>query len=171
MRALVVYESMFGNTKKIASAIADELGCAAVPVKEATQAQLAAVDLVVVGGPTHAWGMSRPSTRKAAAEQAAKPGSGLTLEPDATGTGLREWLTAHAGQLPAAVAFDTRIKMPAMISGRASRRIAAVLRRSHVRQPVAPQSFLVSKANQLQPGELDRAAGWGRQLASHLVQP
>lgn len=45
----------------------------------------------MVGGPTHAHGMSRASTRKAAAEAAAKPVSGVTLEPGADGDGLREW--------------------------------------------------------------------------------
>ncbi len=55
-RALVVFESMFGNTEAIARAVADGLGGGA--------------EVDVVGGPTHAFGMSRPSTRRSAAQQA-----------------------------------------------------------------------------------------------------
>jgi hypothetical protein len=166
LNALVVFESMFGNTRQVAEAVADGLGGVAVPVAEASAERLAGADLVVIGGPTHGWSMSRPSTRQAAAEQAAKPGSGLQLEPGATGPGLREWLDEHAGDLRAAAVFDTRVAMPALLTGRAGRRIAAAVRHGGAR-PVAPaESFLVSKKHRLLPGELDRARQWGRRLAA-----
>lgn len=96
MRALVVYESMFGNTRHVAEAVARGLGPAdavrTVPVTQAHEENLSEYDLVVVGGPTHAHGMSRESTRHGAVEQAEKPDSGLTLEPDAESEGVREWL-------------------------------------------------------------------------------
>lgn len=168
MRALVVYESMYGNTRQIAEAIATGLGCAAVPVKDATGDRLVDAELVVIGGPTHMFGMSRPSSRRSAVTAAAKPGSGLTVEPDAAGPGVREWLAEHARELRSAAVFDTRIKLPVPLGGRASRRIAGVLRRNRVRLAAAPQSFLVDKANHLLPGELDRAAAWGRRLAEHV---
>src|SRR5690242_19397342 len=68
MRAVVVYESMYGNTHLIADAIGRGLVAAAcqvdvVPVDRAGQQMLADADLVVVGGPTHAHGISRDSTR------------------------------------------------------------------------------------------------------------
>ena len=71
MRALVIYESMYGNTHLIADAIAAGLAEAdaaveTVPVGAATPDRLASAELVVVGGPTHIHGMSRASTRKAA---------------------------------------------------------------------------------------------------------
>lgn len=69
MRALVVYESMYGNTHQVAYAVGAGLGTAfevrIVPVSEASPAVLADADLVVVGGPTHLHSMSRASTRKA----------------------------------------------------------------------------------------------------------
>lgn len=174
MNALVVYESMFGNTREVAEAVADGLGVVAVPVADASAERLAGADLVVIGGPTHGRSMSRPSTRtaaaeQAAAEQAAKPGSGLRLEPGATGPGLREWLADHAGDIHATAVFDTRVAMPALLTGRAGRRIAAAARRGGARSVAPVESFLVSKQNQLLPGELDRAREWGRRLAAPPV--
>ena len=61
MQALVVYESMYGNTHAVAERIADglrpEFDVEVVPVGRATDERLAAADLVVVGGPTHAQGI------------------------------------------------------------------------------------------------------------------
>jgi flavodoxin len=63
MRAVVVYESMYGNTHLVADAIGAGLSTAfdvtVVPVSQASRAVMADAGLVVVGGPTHAHGMSR----------------------------------------------------------------------------------------------------------------
>lgn len=76
MRAVVVYESMYGNTHLIADAIGAGLrstfDVTVVPVSQAGPAVLVRADLVVVGGPTHVHGMSRVSTRKGAAEAGTK---------------------------------------------------------------------------------------------------
>lgn len=170
MRAVVVYESMFGNTRTIAESIGTGLrsfdSVAVVPVSRATPELLADVDLLVVGGPTHAWDMSRPPTRESAVATAHKPDSGLTPEPDATGPGLREWFAA-LGKVPCrAVAFDTRIKIPAAFSGRASRGIGRRLRQHGCTPAARAESFFVNKANQLLPDEAERARSWGEQLAS-----
>src|SRR5687767_12158436 len=111
MHSLVVFESMFGNTQAIAKAVADGLssrvGTELVEVGAAPQSIGDGVDLLVVGGPTHAFGMSRPRTRQTAAEQAG---------PDlvSTGIGLREWIATLEGGSDdvAAAAFDTRIDKP-----------------------------------------------------------
>jgi menaquinone-dependent protoporphyrinogen IX oxidase len=70
MRALIVYESMYGNTHWIAEAIARVLRSAyavqVVAVGGARYEHVGRYDLIVVGGPTHAHGMSRPDTREAA---------------------------------------------------------------------------------------------------------
>src|SRR5262245_35825089 len=93
MRTLVVYESMYGNTRKVAEAVAGEMVDAhAVQVSAIDGEELANAGRVVVGGPTHAFGMSRPSTR-VQAEAAVHKQSGLTLEPAATVSGVREFLT------------------------------------------------------------------------------
>jgi len=77
MQAVVVYESMYGNTHMIADAIGAGLKTASdvsvVPVSQASRAVLAGADLVVVGGPTHAHGMSRAATRQGAVKAADKP--------------------------------------------------------------------------------------------------
>jgi len=60
MRAVVVYESMFGNTRTVAEAIAEELRDAmdveVLRADQATDLRMHSVDLFVVGAPTHAWG-------------------------------------------------------------------------------------------------------------------
>ena len=67
MRALIVYESMYGNTRRMAEAIAEGLEAAmptrVLPVASADYDALAGADLLLVGGPTHAHGMSHPATR------------------------------------------------------------------------------------------------------------
>jgi hypothetical protein len=172
MRALVVYESMFGNTHQVATAIAEGLARAGVvvevvPVAEATRDRLVGLDLLVVGGPTHAWSMSRPSTREGAAEAAAK--SGRDLDPAASGGGIREWLAAAAPMGCAAAAFDTRRVGPALFTGRASRGIAAELREHGATLVVPPQSFLVTAQDRLQDGQRELAVRWGRQLAAQIA--
>ena len=174
MRAVVVYESMYGNTHQIATAVADGLRAvtadvAVVAVTEATPDVVAGADLVVAGGPTHAHGMSRRSTRKAAVDAAAAPsGTALAVEPGAQGPGLREWLSGLAELTAVGAAFDTRIKAPAAITGRASKGIGKELSR-HGAVLVAPsESFFVTKDNRLHEGEEDRARRWGEELARGL---
>jgi hypothetical protein len=117
MRALVIYESMFGNTREIARAVADGIA----PTLEAdvidagdAPAEIGGdVALVVVGGPTHAHGMSTPASR---ADSARRAGDRLVSR----GNGMREWLDAvRPVATPVAVAvFDTRIKGPSSCGGR-----------------------------------------------------
>ena len=170
MRAVVVYESMYGNTHLVADAIAVGLRTAAfnitiVPASQARPAVLADADLVVVGGPTHVHGMSRTSTRKAAVEAAEKPDSGLRAEPDALGPGLREWFGSLGHNPAKAAAFDTRMKGPAAFTGRASRQVARLLRAHGFDVVAEPESFLVNKQNRLVPHEFGRARQWGTKLA------
>jgi hypothetical protein len=170
MHTLIVYESMYGNTH----AIADHVGTGlrgsgevrVVPVGDASPEQLEWADLVVVGGPTHAHSMTSSTSRKSAREAAAKPDSGLTMDPDAEGEGLRDWFQAlEEAQGKHAAAFDTRIDAPAMLTGRASRGIARRLRQHGFEMVAEPESFLVTKTSALVDGEADRAVAWGRRLA------
>ena len=172
MRVVIVYESMFGNTRQVAEAIGARVARAdevlVVPVENASAELVKTADLLVVGGPTHAHGMSRPSSRRAAVEMAGKPGSGLILEPGADGIGLREWLGSLGRLTVSAAAFDTRIRALPIFTGRASRRIDRLLRRSGARIVAAPTSFFVDRTSRLTAGELARAHQWGKELA-HLV--
>ena len=173
MRAVVVYESMYGNTHVVADAIGAGLGTAfdvsVVPVSHADPAALAGADLVVAGGPTHVHGMSRAATRKSAVEAANKPGSPLELEPDALGPGLRDWL-GSLGQYPVkAAAFDTRVHGPAALTGQASKSVARLLRTHGFDVIAEPESFLVTKQGRLEPHEAARAREWGAELAASLT--
>ena len=167
MKAVVVYESMYGNTHAVAAAIGRGLAgsgeVVVVPVAQAAPALVEGADLVVVGGPTHAHGMSRPSTRKAAVDQA----KDNPIDPSATGPGVREWLETIPPVAAAAAAFDTRAGMaPALLTGRASKGIARQLHQHGFGQVAAPESFLVDKDNHLEPGEEERAEEWGARLAA-----
>ncbi len=172
MIVVVIYESMFGNTHVIADHIGSaltELGeVRVVPVGGATRELIAGASLVVVGGPTHVHGMARPTSQHAALEQA-ESDPDLHLDPDAEGELLREWfadLGTVAG-IPAA-AFDTRVDVSAVMSGRASKGIDKRLAKHGFRRLVAPESFMVDKHNHLLDGEASRAADWARTVAGAL---
>ena len=87
--ATILYESMFGNTRQVAEAIAEGLRTFAavtvLPVREAPESIDG--DLLVIGGPTHVHGLSRPATRAQARAWADDTAKHLTLEPDAEGWG------------------------------------------------------------------------------------
>jgi Flavodoxin len=168
MRALVVYESMFGNTQQVAQAIGRGLE-ARVPVDvvevgEAPEAVDDDVDLVVVGGPTHAFGLSSERTRQAAADQA--PAGVVSGR-----TGVREWverLGARHGHLLVA-AFDTHIDKT-WIPGAASKRLDKMMRGMGLASLTAPTSFYVHDTmGPLVGGELERAELLGRRLGEELV--
>ncbi|HXP21206.1 MAG TPA: flavodoxin domain-containing protein [Streptosporangiaceae bacterium] len=166
MRAVIVYESMFGSTKKVAEAIAEGLAdCAEVSVVPVTSADahiLDGADLVVAGGPTHTHGMSRPGTRK----MAGKPGSEAELVPGAdSGPGVREWLASLGRLEVAGAAFDTRLQGLPGFTGRASKSIRRHLARHGARIAASPGSFLVEGlTGALVEGELERARAWGERL-------
>ncbi|WP_394770651.1 flavodoxin family protein [Lacisediminihabitans sp.] len=165
MSIVVVYESMFGNTRQVAEAIADGLGpygpVTLVNVNDASAKDAAeSASLLVVGGPTHVHGMSRQTSRDEAPSWANDPAKKLTLEPLAPGTGVREWIDGLDRVPPLFAAFDTRADIARLLSGAASGRIEHELkaRGSHAVLPGA--SFLVSKDTVLEDGELDRARDW-----------
>jgi len=164
VRALVVYESMFGNTEAVARAIADGLS-AQLPV-DLVEVGVAPtelpedVSLVVVGGPTHAFGMSRASTRQDAAKQAQGP---LVSR----GIGLREWLgTLRRSTGAAAAAFDTRVNKP-RVPGSAARGAQKHVRRLGYTAAAPAESFFVTGTpGPLVEGEQERARRWGEQLGA-----
>jgi len=170
MRAVIVYESMYGHTHEVADAIGAGLGPSfdvrVIPVTHADAATISEADLVLVGGPTHVHGMSRAATRKAAVAAADKPASALKLEPDALGGGLRDWFETLGDYPIKAAAFDTRLHAPAALTGRASKAVARLLRAHGFDVVAKPESFLVTKQDKLEEHESDRARRWGMQLAA-----
>lgn len=168
MHALVIFESMFGNTRTVAEAvgevIAERMEVDVVEVGFAPRTIAPEIDLLVIGGPTHAHGMTKPESRKQAAGTAKRPLVSAQI-------GIREWLERAA--LPsgiAAAAFDTRIRGPRLLWGSAARGIEPELQRLGARMLVPPEDFLVSGPTGpvhdiLLPGELDRARRWAERLA------
>jgi hypothetical protein len=172
MRALIVYESMYGNTHAIAEAIARGLrpgnDVTVVPVAGATPELLAAADLIVAGGPTHVHGMSREATRRSAVDQTHKHDGQPALDADAEGPGMRDWFGSLGRMNGMAAAFDTRLAGPAVFTGSAAKGIAKLLERHGFTLIAEAGSFLVTSDNKLRPGEEDRAQNWGQALAAKV---
>jgi hypothetical protein len=164
VQALVIFESMFGNTEAIARAVGEGIAAHAsvtvLPVTDAPAEVGPGIDLLVLGGPTHAFGLSRPSTREDAVKQGAAPVT-------AAGRGLREWLDEVRVAGPIVVAtFDTRVPR-AHLPGSAARAALRRLRRRHLTAIAGPASFAVGgTSGPLQDGELERARSWGASLAT-----
>jgi Flavodoxin len=177
MKIVIVYESMFGATRAVAEAVAEGVSSAAsvatvtvVNVNRADATISAGADVLIVGGPTHVHGMSRPESRAEAVKWAADPERSLTLEPEAPGTGVREWLDSLAESTGArGAAFDTRADFPRILSGAASKAIHKALGRRRYTEVVPAESFLVTKDGALETGEQDRARAWGEAIASTLI--
>ncbi|MEV6426394.1 hypothetical protein [Nocardia sp. NPDC051463] len=164
MRALVVYESMFGNTSAVAEFIAQGLrehaDVEVVNVAAAAECPAPTVNLLVVGGPTHTFGLSRPQTRSDAARH--------TDAPIATDIGVREWLDAALPVPPGhrAAAFGTKMAKPSWLPGSAARGIGKRLRRLGYSLADQPMDFLVEHTTgPLTAGELERARVWAARIA------
>lgn len=171
MRAIVIFESMFGNTQEVARAIADglagQLPADAVEVVEVASAPtvLAADDLVVVGGPTHAFSMSRESTR----EDAATKGAGPLVSQ---GDGVREWLdqvSIPPGGHPPAAAFDTKVVRP-RLPGSAAKAIERRLRKVGFSIVEPATTFHVhGMEGPLEDGQTEKARALGTRLAAAVA--
>lgn len=168
MTALVVYESMFGNTREIAEAIAAGIASRTrvevVEVSAAPRRLDDGIDLVVIGAPTHAHGLSRARSRSDAAGETTAP----LISP---GIGLREWLAELSPAAPgtAAAAFDTRFDKPRWLTGSAAQSAVRLLHHKGFIVAEPPESFFVEHTTgPLAGGEASRAYGWGETLAAHL---
>ncbi len=152
MHALVVYDSQFGNTERIAAAIADTLRTTGevrlAHVDPAHPLDLEGVDLLLLGCPTQGW---RPTVAMQA---------------------LLADLTPQRLHGRAVACFDTRFQKPRWITGSAARRMATSLRRMGITLLVPPESFFVEGTEgPLLTGELGRAAVWARTLLNRLEAP
>lgn len=182
MRAVVVYESLFGNTHQIAEAIGNGLRKAqpdadvtCVRAAEAGPEATKGADLVVVGGPTHGMRMSSQRTRQMGLEgheKAAVAGKDDVhpVEPGAEGPGVRDWFSdlPKAAKGRRAAAFDTRLGYP--LAGGAARGIAHQLRRHGYTLTAKPEGFIVEGGEgPLRSGECERAEAWGAGLVPQPV--
>ncbi len=120
------------------------------------------VDMLVVGGPTHAVSMSRLSTRRDAVRHGG-------AEKDLP-RGVREWLEGLSAPKPGCTfaAFDTRVDMP-LLPGAASHS-ATRLAKKRGFVVVEPASFLVAGyEGPLLEGQLEHARDWGHGLTEQLA--
>lgn len=165
MYALVVVESMFGNTREVGRAVARGLSAVAdvdvVDVADAPRQLRPETCLLVVGAPTHAFSLSRPSTRADAHRQSGTPEKSPSVE-----TGVREWLTTldTDGADVVGAAFDTRVAHP-HLPGSAARAAQRRLKSRGLTTPLPAESFWVEgTVGPLLHGEIARATTWGTEL-------
>lgn len=164
MKAVVVYESLWGNTAAVAAAIAEGLGegATALSTSAADAAALAGADLIVAGAPI--LGFSLP-TEQMRANIAANPGPGAP-KPNVSDPSMRSWTEALPAGTTRFATFETRIWWS---PGSAAKSIAEALSAKGYRPAAAPEKFMVKgKFGPLKAGELDRARAWGATLAKTL---
>jgi flavodoxin len=149
MKSGVIYGSHTGNTREIAEAIAAVLR-AHGPVEllsiEEAHGVPTGLDMLLIGAPTEAHGVPK--------DMAA----------------FLDGLPADAVVNVAAAAFDTRVSWPKFLSGSAGAGIEQRLREAGARIVSPAESFIVSTAPELKPGELERASAWAARLVE-LVHP
>ena len=140
MKALVVYDSTYGNTEKIAQAIGDAVAAQVIRVGEVNPSGLKGFDLVIVGSPTHG-GRPTPEIQ-----------------------GLLKATPALQGVN--AAAFDTRhVSKWTLLFGYAAPRIARSLKGNGGTLLVPPEGFFVlGTQGPLKEGELERAAAWAQRI-------
>lgn len=123
--------------------------------------------LLVVGGPVHAWSMTRNLTRTGAREQAGKAGRDVVSH----GIGVREYLDhLPPAQRAAAATFDTAASAKWFPVGSAARPAARTLDALGYELVATPEHFYVKDVmGPLLQGELARAEEWGAALAKRCV--
>jgi flavodoxin len=146
MKITIVYDSVYGNTEKVARAIAEAISPSnevkVLRAGDANPSELASVNLLIVGSPTHA---GRPV-------QAVQ--DFLKKVPELALKGVN------------VAAFDTRISKKIVgVFGYAAGRIADSLKKKGGSLVGSPEGFFVTGGEgPLKDGELERAAAWGRGL-------
>ena len=172
MKALVVYESMFGNTRAVAERIAEGLTRSApdlivttVEIGHLQDDAFDGVTLLVLGCPTHAFGMPTAGSRQSALEQAGE------FALVSHGDGIREFLpTLDSESCGVFATFDTHTTSR-WVPGSASRKVAKALERRGLTPLADPASFYVEGVKgPLDDGEEDRARAWGGALGTALLQ-
>ena len=161
MKAVVVYESLWGNTAAIARAIAEGIGegTPALATSEATGEAMSGVDLIVAGAPLMGFSLPTKSSRD---NLRRSPGKGQP-PPDLSHPALREWRAAMPSGSGRSAAFETRFKWS---PGSATGTIERELTKAGYPPGASRERFIVKGTyGPLREGELERAREWGAQLA------
>ena len=147
MKALIVYDSVYGNTEKIARAIAGALTPSGevkvLRAGEVNPSELESIDLLIVGAPTQG-GRATPPIQDF-----------LNKLPESAVKGLN------------VAAFDTRLSTKLVgIFGYAAGKIAETLKRKGSTLILPPEPFFVKgRQGPLKEGELERAAAWAKGIS------
>jgi len=148
MQAVVIYDSKFGNTEKVAQAIGRGLSALGdVRVMSTGEATLAErPDLLLLGGPTQKRGAS-PALRD-----------------------FMDALPAALRGVPAAP-FDTRYRGATWLMGSAAAHVAKAVREAGGDVIAEPESFFIVRKGPmerqtLEPGEIERAEQWAAAVAA-----
>lgn len=165
MKALVVYESYWGNTAAVAEAIAEGFGpgAQAVTTDQASDAAVTEADLIVAGAPVIAFGLVSDKMRNSLVADSEKAPS----PPDLSHPSMRSWLEHLPAGHGRSAAFETRIWWsPRGATGTIGRGLAGAGYR-----PVAKgRGFIVTGTyGPLRDGELERAREWGAELARTMA--
>lgn len=171
-RASIVFESMFGNTERLAEAVArglEDVGATTVVrrVGDPADHDLRDCDLLVLAAPTHALTLSTSGSRRDAVARGA--------DPQQAGSGLREWIDAWPADpdpggpsgrhLPPVAVFDTRARLARHWPGSAAHHAARVLRRRGFDVAHVTSFYVEDVAGPVVAGDVERAREWGRTLA------
>lgn len=161
MKAVVVYESLWGNTAAIARAIAEGIGpdAQALTTDAARAEAIADADLIVAGAPV--LGFSLPTDQMR--DSVARSEAGAPSPPDLSHPSLRSWLDSLPRGHGRAAAFETRIWWsPRGATGDIERGLE---RAGYQRAAKARKFVVTDKYGPLREGELERARRWGEELA------
>ncbi len=172
MKAVIVYESLWGSTAAIARAIAEGLGQGALAMStaEATPAAIAGADLIVAGAPVHSLNLPTDASREWARTGSLGPGG---EPPDLSHPSMRSWLSRLPKGQARSAAFDTRVN--AWYGRGAASRIAKALKHAGYRPIAQARGFHVTghrfkptASGTLCDGETERARAWGAELAQAM---
>ena len=164
MKAIVVYESHWGNTAAIARAIAEGIGpeARALSTAEATTEALSGVSLIVAGAPQMGFSLPTEGMLKGIAAEAGR----APAPPDLSHPAMRSWLDALPVGSGRATAFETAAWWS---PGSAAKTILHKLEAAGYRPIVKAQRFSVQgRYGPLRDGELERAKAWGTSLAQAM---
>ena len=164
MKAIVVYESLWGNTAAIARAIAEGLGpeARALSTAAATPDAIAGAELIVAGSPLFAFQLPTDAIRETIRKKAAS----FAAAPDLSHPALRTWLETLPPGRGRGAAFETRMWFS---PGGATGAILRALGRAGYARLARGQRFGVAgMTGPLKRGELERARAWGARLARDL---
>ncbi|MDH4139197.1 MAG: flavodoxin domain-containing protein [Coriobacteriia bacterium] len=167
MKAIVVYESLWGNTAEVARAIAEGIGPDALVLStaDATPDAVKDANLLVAGAPAHIRNLPSDKTR-ATAKQRSDEDQSLPA-PDLSHPSMRSWLESLPRGTGRGAAFDTGAA--GWWGGGAAKPISRKLRSRGYKPAGKPQTYIVlGQDGPMAEGEIDRARAWGRELAQSL---